>query len=116
VANVMDCDWPGHALAAEVGELEQRYTADERKIKMLLRDRDALTVRAETAEAHVRNHHLEACETCAATESERNVAEALLREAPAMPEVDEWDGDAAAWLIREYGLWLARVRDAVSKT
>src|SRR3990167_3341266 len=90
------------ALVAEVGELERDIHRNKAYVAEHVR---CFLERAEAAEAHVRNHHLEACETCAATESERNVAEALLREAHAMPEVDEWDGDAAAWLIREYGLW-----------
>lgn len=36
--------------------------------------------RAEAAEAHVRNHHLEACISCAVTESDLKAAEAALAE------------------------------------
>ena len=101
VANVMDCDWPGHALAAEVGDMEREHDAPCVERDAL----DAAEKRAEAAEARAERDRADAIRWGRKAVD----AEALLAEAPDLPMVNPM-----SWL-HGYGDWLARVRAAGRK-
>ena len=105
VANVMDCDWPGHALGAEVGELERDKMGAEYDAGLERARADDAKKRAWAAEYRAERDRADAIRWGRKAVD----AEALLAEAPDLPMVNPM-----SWL-HGYGDWLARVRAAGRK-
>ena len=86
---MVDCSWPGHALAAEVAEMERKI------------------FESAVAEA-------QATGFLNVMEERAEVSEALLREAPE-PPLFVGTNNMTRWTYETLRPWLARVRAAVSK-